>query len=218
MFKRSLLICSLLFSSISSQATPKVEATRSKGYYLGAQGGIAMHYPTSDASYTNHRTILFSTSTSYGTAHTQSSQNLAGRIFFGYMFNQNIGLETGFDYLGQQYFVIHAPSEEHSERYNMSINLSIVGQYELSPQFLTFIKAGYGLVSGGFLDNDSEGVRAELGLGYRLSNHLMLTASYAHFFLSDHTISPEIHTYPLGGTDINATPVGLASLGLSYQF
>ena len=177
------------------------------GLYVGMTAGQAFHFDTSsteldDANYTV----------------TAESKTGVG-VQVGYLFSQFGGIEFGAENLG-------TPNLQSVDSFDttttntenvVASHISVIGQFPINPansRAMVIGKLGIAGVTLGddVLGEDATAVRMELGFGFEVNPHVMLTASYAHYFMLD--------TYYNGLLDAKhlAAPMGFASVGLRYQF
>ena len=176
------------------------------GMYVGIHVGQAFHYDTSS---TEVDEVSYTT-----TAESESGVGLQ----IGYLFSQFGGIEFGVDNLGTPSLQSMNSSDETTTNTENAVAsyINVVGQFPFNPANPTAVVIGKlgiaGVTLGGeFMGEDASAVRMELGFGLAVNPRVMLTASYAHYFMLD--------TYYNGvSTKHLAAPMGFASVGLRYQF
>jgi len=184
-------------------------------YYLGLSGG------QSNGSY--HESQMFGNvvrrnvnPTSFGREDTDS----AFKLFFGYQFNRNWGMELGYFDLGQYQFNIATapPGNFNGEVKVRGINFNLVGTMPLSDNFSVFAKAGghTARTQGAFTGSGTVVVlnanpstrktnfNAGVGMQYSFNPSFQMRAEFERFRVDN----------PVGDTGA----VNLATIGLIFPF
>ena len=244
MLKKSLLLVAVSAVSVSAfaggMAQSPAASTNDLHMYAGAQAGYVAHYSANSKQTLNDKseTVNFAT-------YNDNQGSFGARVFAGYMFNENLGLELGAGTFGSQLESVNELADGVSSQglaYNykttalVGFDANVVGQIDVVDNMFAFGKAGMAIVkfkTTPYVANASlpAGVksvstwnwmpRAELGLGYKLTKDLSATVSYTQYFGIDGSKDVRSKTVDgVVGKSFNkyGPSFGLASAGLVYSF
>ena len=240
MFKKYIVAfigMALSFSSVAASSLAKPNRASSAGYaFAGAQAGTVLFYGFNVAQ----DDTLFG---NYMASDGKSQASYAGRVFGGYMFNPYIGVELGASTFGVQNVAAYDLGStgksaknmpaNYQVRRNIGIDGSLVTRPAITDSVFIIGKLGVATIRYQFTSpngsvavnsgsNLREAIRAELGLGYKLTDSLWLTASYAHYISLDfHLLTWAIERdLPGQGADFAGfdKDFGVMLAGLTYQF
>ena len=170
-------------------------AQDSKYYYWGLGAGQSQSQ-LDDRQTTNS---LLRSSTSPG-SFTSERQDAAYKLFGGYQFNRNIGLELGYFNLGKFTYGTSMPGGTLNGRYeNEGVNLDLVGTMPLSEKWSALARigaqysntrdafSGPGLPATASNDNSQRDTNAKVGLGlqYELTPSVFVRAEAERFRIKD---------------------------------
>nr|WP_295769838.1 outer membrane beta-barrel protein [Rhodoferax sp.] len=170
-------------------------AQDSKYYYWGL--GVGQSQSQLDDRQTTNS--LLRSSTSPG-SFTSERQDTAYKLFGGYQFNRNIGLEFGYFNLGKFTYGTSLPGGTLNGRYeNEGVNLDLVGTMPLSDKWSALARIGAqysntrdafggpGLPATASNDNSQRDTNVKVGLGlqYELTPSIFVRAEAERFRIKD---------------------------------
>jgi OOP family OmpA-OmpF porin len=133
-----LLLRLVCLSTLSAAMLGQAQAQEANSYYFGLGAGQS-HSQLNEADTTS--SLLGSSRGSSITGNEQ--QDTAYKIFGGYQFNRNIGLELGYFNLGKFSYNAAAPGGRLNGTYEVEgLNLDLVGTLPLSERFSAFGRLG----------------------------------------------------------------------------
>ncbi len=170
-------------------------AQDSKYYYWGL--GVGQSQSQIDDRQTTNS--LLRTSNSPG-SFTSERQDTGYKVFGGYQFNKNIGLELGYFNLGKFTYITSLPGGALNGRYETEgINLDLVGTMPLSQRWSALARVGAqyantrdafggpGLPASASKDNSQRDTNVKVGLGlqYELTPSIFVRAEAERFRVKD---------------------------------
>jgi OOP family OmpA-OmpF porin len=243
MLKRGLLLIAATAVSVSAFAGENQTAVANQDdghFYVGAQAGYVTHYGFKNEALTTSNGKANIT-TQYAT-YAKDHGSFGARAYVGYMFNKYIGLELGGGTFGSQTYSYDsslaqakADPAEMKTTALMGFDADMVGHLPLTQNFFAFAKAGMAYVDfktkplfkGGYDFGGKASSshwnwmpRAEMGLGYNLTQNLALTASYSYYIGLKHATRLPTETGVVTNSDLAkfAPSFGVAAVGLTYSF
>ena len=170
-------------------------AQDSKYYYWGL--GVGQSQSQLDDSKTTNSLLRSSTSPS---SFTSERQDTAYKLFGGYQFNRNIGLELGYFNFGKFTYGTAVPGGTINGRYETEgINLDLVGTLPLSQKWSALARVGAnyantrdafsgpGFPATASKDNSQRDTNVKVGLGvqYELTPSVFVRAEAERFRIKD---------------------------------
>lgn len=164
-------------------------------YYWGL--GVGQSQSQLDDSKTTNSLLRSSNSPS---SFTSERQDTAYKLFGGYQFNRNFGLEFGYFNLGKFTYGTSVPGGTLNGRYeNEGVNLDLVGTLPLSEKWSALARIGAqysntrdsfggpGLPASASMDNSQRDTNVKVGLGvqYELTPSVFLRAEAERFRIKD---------------------------------
>lgn len=198
MHKHTAAIC---FATFACLGLPSIAGAQSSepsphtGFYLGGAGGVSR----------------FSLGDAGGPVTTKDTSGIGFKVYGGWRFTENLGLEGGFAHLGKFSERVRLGAGEVEQRGRAQVVYgAVTGRLPLSNAFALNARAGvaFGRVSGTSVLSAAanpvgrkRGAMLGVGAEYSLSRNLAITADYDHF-----------------GKLSRSTKGGLLTLGLRASF
>ena len=170
-------------------------AQDSKYYYWGL--GVGQSQSQINDSYTTNSLLRAPNNPS---SFTSERQDTAYKLFGGYQFNRNIGVEFGYFNLGKFTYSTSVPGGTLNGRYeNEGVNLDLVGTMPLSEKWSALARVGAqysntrdafsgpGLTANASNDNSQRDTNVKVGLGlqYELTPSVFVRAEAERFRIKD---------------------------------
>ena len=182
-------------AGLGSVLATSAMAQDSKYYYWGL--GVGQSQSQINDSYTTNSLLRTPNNAS---SFTSERQDTAYKLFGGYQFNRNLGVEFGYFNLGKFTYGTSVPGGTLNGRYeNEGVNLDLVGTMPLSEKWSALARigaqysntrdsfSGPGLTAGASNDNSNRDTNVKVGVGlqYELTPSVFVRAEAERFRIKD---------------------------------